>query len=67
MALVIGSVCPGMRKLAPAKRIIRTVDCSHLHAVEAHKVVQFVVLYNGQEEQEEHDEGYKLAAVVQRR
>ena len=43
------------------------VNCSHLHAVEAHKVVQFVVLHNSQEEQEEHDEGYKLAAVVQRR
>lgn len=64
MKLVVGSV---LSKHALVKRNFAMVNCSHLHAVEAHKVVQFVVLHNSQEEQEEHDEGYKLAAVVQRR
>lgn len=38
-----------------------------LHGVEAHKVVQLVVLDDGQEQQEEDDERHKLAAVVERR
>lgn len=40
--------------------------CIYLHAVEADKVVQLVVLDNGQEEQEEDNEWHELAAVVQR-
>ena len=37
---------------------------ARLHAVEAHKVVQLVVLDDGQEQQEEDDERRELAAVV---
>ena len=56
-----------MHRPATRRKGFRHRQYSHLHAIEAHKVGQFVVLHNRLEEQEEDNQGYKLAAVVQRR